>query len=64
MKLILKYKSMLINNPRDTIRETAKEGLIEDPKAWFGFLESRNLTSHVYNEKVAEKRFGRFQKNY
>ena len=55
MKRILKYKGILINNPRDTIRETAKEGLIDDPKTWFVFLENRNLTSHVYNEKVAEK---------
>jgi len=55
MRRILKYKSILINNPRDTIREAAKEGLIQDPKVWFVFLENRNLTSHVYNEDVAEK---------
>ena len=55
MKRILKYKSILINSPRDTIRESAKEGLIDDPKAWFTFLESRNMTSHVYDEKVAER---------
>lgn len=55
MRRILKYKGIQINNPRDTIREAAKEGLIQDPKAWFFFLENRNLTSHVYNEEVAEK---------
>ncbi len=55
MKRILKYKSVLINNPRDTIRESAKEGLIEDPKEWFIFLENRNPTTHVYNEEIAEK---------
>ena len=55
MRRILKYKSILINNPRDTVREAAKEGLIHDPKKWFLYLENRNLTSHVYNEDVAEK---------
>ena len=55
MRRILKYKGIEINNPRDTIREVAKEGLIQDPKIWFIFLENRNLTSHVYNEDVAEK---------
>jgi nucleotidyltransferase substrate binding protein (TIGR01987 family) len=55
MRRILKYKSILINNPRDTVREAAKENLIDDPKAWFVFLENRNLTSHVYNEEIAEK---------
>ena len=55
MKRILQYKSILINNPRDTVREAAKESLIDDPKAWFVFLENRNLTTHVYNEEIAEK---------
>ena len=55
MRRILKYKGILINSPRDTIREAAKEGFIQDPKKWFLFLENRNLTSHVYNEDVAEK---------
>ena len=55
MRRILKYKGILINNPRDTIREAAKEGLVQDPKTWFFFLENRNLTSHIYNEEIAEK---------
>lgn len=55
MKRILKYKGILVNSPRDTIRQAAKESLIDDPKRWFVFLENRNLTSHVYNEDVAEQ---------
>ena len=55
MRRVLKYKSILINNPRDTIREAAKENLIDDPKEWFVYLENCNLTSHVYNEKVAKQ---------
>lgn len=55
MKRILRSKNVDINNPRDTIREAAKENLIDDPKEWFVFLENRNLTSHVYNEAIAEK---------
>lgn len=45
----------MINNPRDTLREAAKENLIDDPKEWFNYLENRNLTSHVYNEDIAER---------
>lgn len=55
MKRVLTYKGILANNPRDSIREAAKQNLIDDPKKWFVFLENRNLTTHVYNEDVAEK---------
>jgi nucleotidyltransferase substrate binding protein (TIGR01987 family) len=53
LKRILKHKGMLANNPRDVIRESAKQGLIDDPNLWFGFLDDRNQTTHAYNESVA-----------
>ena len=41
-------------SPKSTIRQAADIGLIDNPKRWFDFLESRNLTVHMYKEKVAE----------
>lgn len=38
---------------RDLFREAARVGLIADPVKWFGYLEARNETSHVYNVEVA-----------
>ncbi|NPV81368.1 MAG: nucleotidyltransferase [Firmicutes bacterium] len=38
---------------RDLFREAARIGLITDPIKWFGYLEARNETSHVYNVEVA-----------
>lgn len=35
---------------RDTIRQAFRLGLIENSEPWFYMLESRNLTSHVYDE--------------
>lgn len=35
---------------RDTIRQAFRLGLIENSEPWFDMLESRNLTSHVYDE--------------
>ena len=52
---IIKHKGILINNPRDTIREAAKNDLISNPRGWFVHLENRNLTLHVYNEDVADR---------
>ena len=36
------------------IRTGAEKGLIDDPVAWFGFREKRNITSHTYDEEKAE----------
>jgi len=38
---------------RDLFREAGAAGLIGDPELWFGFLEARNATSHIYNAAVA-----------
>jgi len=44
-----------IRTKRDLFRESARLGLIDDPGLWFGFLESRNETSHTYKREVAER---------
>jgi nucleotidyltransferase substrate binding protein (TIGR01987 family) len=43
-----------ITGSRDAIRKAFKHGIIEDGTNWMKMLESRNLTSHIYDEKVAE----------
>lgn len=42
-------------NKKDLFREAARQGLISDPVLWFGFLEARNATSHVYDAEMAEQ---------
>ena len=39
-----------LGGSRDTIRQAFRLGLIENVEPWFDMLESRNLTSHVYDE--------------
>jgi nucleotidyltransferase substrate binding protein (TIGR01987 family) len=43
-----------ITGSRDAIRKAFKHGLIQDGMNWMKMLESRNLTSHIYNENVAD----------
>ena len=50
--------------PKSVVREAAAQGLIANPELWFDFIESRNLTSHTYNEKVAQKVFADVQRFY
>ncbi len=43
------------NSPKNCIREGARLEIIDNPEDWFEFLDNRNLISHTYNEKLAEK---------
>ena len=36
------------------LRESGKLGYINSVETWFEFQRARNLTSHTYNEEVAE----------
>lgn len=42
-----------ITGSRDTFREAFNLGLIENGSIWMEMIESRNLTSHTYNEETA-----------
>ena len=58
LKRVLEIKGLIdINNPRDVFRESAVQGLIAKPEAWFAFQEDRNRTVHTYNQEVANDIF-------
>jgi nucleotidyltransferase substrate binding protein (TIGR01987 family) len=41
--------------PKQVIREMAQSGLIENVEFWLKSIDQRNLSSHTYNEKLAEE---------
>lgn len=41
------------NSPRSVMKESYKMGLITEGELWLDMLEDRNLTSHTYDEIVA-----------
>lgn len=43
------------SNIRNLFREAGKQSLIQSVEQWFGFHRSRNKTSYIYSEKVAEE---------
>ncbi len=43
-----------ITGSKDAAREAFQKGLITDGGSWMEMVKSRNLTSHTYNQKVAE----------
>jgi nucleotidyltransferase substrate binding protein (TIGR01987 family) len=54
-KFLEQEQTTKLVGPRDTIRLAALFSLIDDPEVWFTFLDSRNLTSHIYEENTAEE---------
>ncbi len=44
-----------IYGSHDATREAFKTGLIGDGEIWMEMIESRNLSSHTYNESVADE---------
>ena len=44
-----------ITGARDAVRESFSRGLVEDGDGWMEMIRSRNLSSHTYNQSVAEE---------
>ena len=40
---------------RDTTRAAFRTGLIENGETWMAMIQSRNMTSHTYNEATADR---------
>jgi nucleotidyltransferase substrate binding protein (TIGR01987 family) len=56
MKDFLEFRGQRdIFGSRDATRKAFELGLIEEGESWMDMLQSRNLTSHTYNEEVAEE---------
>jgi nucleotidyltransferase substrate binding protein (TIGR01987 family) len=49
---------------RDTTREAFKTGLIVNGEAWMNMIQSRNLTSHTYEETTAKEIVSAVLKTY
>jgi nucleotidyltransferase substrate binding protein (TIGR01987 family) len=43
-----------IYGSKDAIKEAYSVGLIKDAKKWMAMVQSRNLTSHIYDEELIE----------
>ncbi|MBN1849210.1 MAG: nucleotidyltransferase substrate binding protein [Deltaproteobacteria bacterium] len=55
MKDYLEEVGYTVNSPREAIKQAFQSGIIEDGQKWIEALEDRNLTTHTYDESIAEK---------
>ncbi|WP_215222651.1 nucleotidyltransferase substrate binding protein [Echinicola shivajiensis] len=53
-----------IYGSRDATREAFSTGLITEGKVWMEMIQSRNKTSHTYNEDTAQEIFSKILEEY
>lgn len=59
LKDFLEYDGIQnITGSRTATREAFKQGILQDGQVWIDMIESRNLSSHTYNEDTAMRLVG------
>ncbi|MCC8377419.1 MAG: HI0074 family nucleotidyltransferase substrate-binding subunit [Rickettsia endosymbiont of Graphium doson] len=54
---------IVLNYPKEVIKEAYAVGIINDEDLWIHMLLDRNMTSHTYNKKLADEIYEHI-KNY
>jgi nucleotidyltransferase substrate binding protein (TIGR01987 family) len=54
-------RNIILHYPKDVIQQAFAVGLIDDEKSWIGMLRDRNMTSHTYDQSLADEIYGRIQ---
>ena len=58
LKERLRDEGVDLATPRAVLRAAGDAGMIESVEDWLGYLQARNLTSHTYNQAVADLVYG------
>jgi nucleotidyltransferase substrate binding protein (TIGR01987 family) len=56
-------KGIILNYPKEILQEAFAVGLIDNESLWLQMLSDRNMTSHTYNETLADEIYFRIR-NY
>jgi nucleotidyltransferase substrate binding protein (TIGR01987 family) len=67
LKLFLERQGHECGGPRPTLKKAFAEGLIATPDeadVWLQMVEDRNLTSHAYDQALAERIYRNIARDY
>jgi nucleotidyltransferase substrate binding protein (TIGR01987 family) len=56
-------RGIVLNFPKELLKEAYSVNLIDNEQLWAQMLLDRNMTSHTYDEKLADEIYGRIR-NY
>ena len=48
-------RDVILNYPKEVLKEAFGVGLIDDENLWLEMLHDRNMTSHTYDEELADE---------
>ncbi|MPQ43208.1 nucleotidyltransferase substrate binding protein [Clostridium tarantellae] len=55
LKDYLEADGYIVKSPRETIKQAFQNEIIENGHVWIDALSSRNLTTHTYDQELANK---------
>ena len=55
LKDYLEAQEYLVKSPRETVKQAFQIGLIDNGHVWMDALSNRNITTHTYDEELANK---------
>lgn len=61
LKEFFYQKGLAINYPIDVLKEAFSANIINDELIWIQMLKDRNMTSHTYDEQLADTIFSRIK---
>ena len=64
MQIYLSYEGISVNSPRSAIRKSFENEIISDVEGWLDMLESRNLSTHTYDEITAKEIYKNIAEKY
>lgn len=64
LKVYLEDQGIIAHSPKGCLREAFRIGWIPEEEPWLALLQARNMTTHVYNEKMAMDIYNEIQKNH
>lgn len=67
LQIYLEHHGLECGSPRATLKKSFAEGLIPTPEEadiWLQMLDDRNLTSHAYDEALAQHIYQRIAQDY
>lgn len=59
LKLLLADRGETVTFPKEALRAAYRAGWIDDEATWLAMLSDRNLSSHTYNEALADEIYDR-----
>jgi nucleotidyltransferase substrate binding protein (TIGR01987 family) len=64
MRSYLADMGIVVNNPRDTYKNSYQNGLIQNQEVWLEMIEDRNRLVHTYTFEESRDIFNKIKKDY